>query len=364
MRALNEPLALKSPKSFFYAPHFVNYIRRNFFGENPPPIIKTTLDLDIQQKVENIVAETVDSFRDQGLSQAAVLLVSLPKGEILAWVGSADFFGLEDGQNDGVIALRQPGSALKPFLYAKAFDKGLIRPATLLDDRAIDYQAASGSFSPRNYSGAFHGPVSARVALASSLNLPAISLAAEVGLSDILDTLHALGLNTLTKEADYYGLGLVLGGGDVTLFSLASAYRALASGGLWQPLIATSQEELESEKVRVFSPMATFMTTDILMDKGARATGFGVDSVLNTPYPAVVKTGTSKNFRDNWALGFTDKFLVAVWGGNFSGAPMNQVSGVTGAGLIWRKVSDLLAEKFELWPITPPQGIVFLPSCP
>lgn len=372
-RAKVEPLSFRKNGAPFNAPHFVNLIRKNF-GPRPPETVTTTLDLALQEKLEQITAEVVAHYSPQGLTQAALVVLSVPDREILAWVGSADFFNATDGQNDGVTALRQPGSALKPFLYAVALERGLITPASLLDDRPADYRAQSGSFSPANYSGGFHGPVSARLALASSLNLPAVTLASEVGVDTVLKKLRALGLESLDREADYYGLGLVLGGGEVDLLSLSNAYAVLADGGRLmapQSLLPVA----EPRGTRVFEGASAFIISDILGDERARATGFGLGSVLNTPYPSSVKTGTSKNFRDNWCIGYTGDFVVGVWAGNFEADPMEQVSGVTGAGTLWRLAADILAEefppqKFEAGPqvasglFCPLSGLPAGPDCP
>ncbi len=387
-RAQAEPLGLSLQRNPFNAPHFVSYLRRHF-GAAPPAVLVTTLDLDLQKRIENLARVTAEAYRRQGLSQAAVLVMSLPDRQVLAWVGSADFFGAEGGQNDGVTALRQPGSALKPFIYATAFDIGLISPATLLDDQAADYLAPRGSFSPANYSGAFHGPVPARLALASSLNLPAVKLAQRAGVSNLLTKFRELGLESLSREPEYYGLSLALGGGEVNLLSLTTAYAALADGGRWRPPVllrpgsgqgpgtmsapGVRSSERKAEEAAapappaeraVFSPGAAFLVTDILRDPQARITGFGPHSVLETPYPAAVKTGTSKSFRDNWCVGYTNGFVVGVWAGNFEASPMDQVSGVTGAGAVWRRVADLLAEKYPPAEFRPPRDVVVAATCP
>ncbi|MDR2935333.1 MAG: penicillin-binding protein 1C [Candidatus Adiutrix sp.] len=369
-RAEAEPLALAHRSSPFLAPHFLSQARR-FFGPAPPPVIATTLDLDIQVQTEAIVRETVQAFRAQGLSQAAVLVLSHPGRQVLAWVGSADFFAADDeGQNDGVLALRQPGSALKPFLYAAAFDAGLIHPASLLNDAAGDFPARGGSFSPANYSRTVHGPVPARLALASSLNLPAVRLAARFGLEPFLSRLQALGLTSLDRPAGHYGLTLPLGGGEVRLKDLTLAYAALADGGRWRPEVmfkgeaGPGQAGGPAQAAPVFSQEAAFLVTDILSDPLARLTGFGDGLTLNPPYPAAVKTGTSRSFRDNWCLGYTTGFVVGVWAGDFRARPMNGVSGVTGAGTIWRRVSDLLAEKIRPAAFPAPPGLTAREVCP
>lgn len=362
-RAKAEPLALGNPDTSFNAPHFVSYLRRRFSPE-PPPLITTTLDLQLQEQIEALVGQTTAALRHQGLSQVAVVVMTVPDRQILAWVGSADFFEAQSGQNDGVTALRQPGSALKPFLYAAAFEDGLITPATLLDDRAIDYRSPKGSFSPANYSGTFHGAVSARLALASSLNLPAVKLADKAGVPRLLAKLRELGLTSLDHEANYYGLSLALGGGEVNLLSLTSAYAALADGGFWRPEVLTVGGSGAKPGRPVFRPGTAFLITNILSDPQARITGFGRRSVLETPYPAAVKTGTSKNFKDNWCVGYTDSFVVGVWAGNFEATPMDKVSGVTGAGTIWREVADLLAKKYPPAAFERPGDVLTQPVCP
>ncbi len=361
-RAQKEPLDLSFAISPFKAPHFVSYLRNNFQGE-PPPLLATTLDLELQSEIEKIVATTVEDWQDHGLSQAAVVVLSLPQREIHAWVGSADFWNITDGQNDGVLALRQPGSALKPFVYATAFDNGVITPATLLNDQAADYQVAGGSFSPTNYSETYHGFVSARLALASSLNLPAVKLASQTGLANILQKLRLLGLDSLRENAEHYGLSLALGGGEVNLLNLTTAYAALADGGRLRPF-KTVLGQKTKDSSRIFSSGAAFLVTDILSDPQARVTGFGFDSVLETPYPSAVKTGTSKSFRDNWCVGYTSSFVVGVWAGNFASESMDQVSGVTGAGTIWREVADLLAAKRPSEPFTAPPDVKRHRTCP
>lgn len=341
----------------------------------PPRVIRTTVDANLQEKMERLAARTAARHRSRGMSQAAVLVMSLPEREILAYVGSSDFFGGPDGQIDGVTTPRQPGSALKPFLYALGLDRRVITAATLIDDRPHSFNTPRGSYSPRNYSEKTHGPVPARLALASSLNLPAVNLASSLGLENLLAQLKNLGLDTLSEDEDHYGLGLALGGGEVTLLSLASAYAALAEGGLLaEPVLFLGGDEKNpgtppppaAAARRVMSPQAAFIVSDILADPLARETGFGSGGPLATMFRSSVKTGTSKNYRDNWCLGYTDGFLVAVWAGNFQNDPMSDISGVTGAGYLWRDAVDLLAS--EKAPAarapSPPPGVTTALVCP
>ena len=316
-RARVEPLVLASLARNFSAPHFVTHIR-SLLPSPAPEIVRTTLNLDLQTKIEQLVGRVIAQGKIKDINQAAVLVMDHETREILAWVGSADFFDPREGQNDGVKALRQPGSAIKPFTYAAAFDSGL-NPATMIDDSPVDYGLDRGVYSPANYDEQFHGPVSLRTALASSLNVPAVKLLDKVGLPRVHALMKQAGLNTLDREPDYYGLGLTLGSGEVNLLSLANAYATLASGGEYRPPVFFLNPERggrDNEQPRqVFSPQAAYLVTNILSDDPARLIGFGRDSLLSLPFPAAAKTGTSKNFRDNWTVGYTSRVVVAVWGG-------------------------------------------------
>jgi penicillin-binding protein 1C len=230
----------------------------------------------------------------------------------------------------------------------------------------VDFVAEAGSYSPRNYSGQSHGPVSARIALASSLNIPAINLTSHLGVDNVLEYFRKLGLNTLTKGADHYGLGLALGGGEVTLLDLSLAYAALADHGRFRPPIMILGQKVDPVNDRkVIDPSVAFIISDILSDDEARLTGFMPNGPLATPYRTSVKTGTSKNFRDNWCLGYSDGFLIGVWAGNFQNDPMIQISGITGAGYLWREVADLMSQtRPPIETITLPNNVTALAVCP
>jgi penicillin-binding protein 1C len=388
-RAIAEPMRLSGAAPPFLAPHFAARARSRFPDE-PPDTVRTTLDLPLQLKIEEMARETVSRYVDQGLEQVAVAVLSLPDREILAWVGSADFHNPRDGQLDGVTAPRQPGSALKPFIYALAFEEGIIAPSSLMADEPSDYPGWNGVFSPRNYSGGFSAPVSARTALGSSLNIPAVNLTNALGVAKVLRRLRELGLGTLDRDQDFYGLGISLGGGEVSLIDLLAAYAALADSGVWRPvrffadgsmdISADARDDAraaartgraaappESARIprRVMSPESSFLTVNILSDDRARALGFGEGGILATEYQSAVKTGTSTSFRDNFCLGFTDRFAVGVWAGNFQARPMARISGVTGAGELWRRVMDLLAERDPPGPLAgPPSGVIESRVCP
>lgn len=363
-RAKREPLSLVRVEHRFHAPHFVNRVR----AELPTPApgrVRTTLDLELQTQVERLVEQAVNRSQGRNISQAAVVVLDHRTMEVLAWVGSADFFDAKDGQNDGVLALRQPGSTVKPLTYAAAFDHGLT-PASMIDDEPVGFGLAAGVYSPVNYDRKFHGPVSARTALASSLNVPAVKVLHQVGLLRVFQAMKAAGLRSLNQEPDYYGLGLTLGCGEVSLLELAAAYATLASGGLYrQPVLLLPESgQAPAPGERVFSPQAAYLITDILNDDAARATGFGRDSLLALPFPAAAKTGTSKNFRDNWTVGYTSSVVVAVWAGNFDARPMGRVSGISGAGPLWRQVMEMAAHYCPPTPFARPDGLAEATVCP
>jgi penicillin-binding protein 1C len=361
-RALSENVQLSPLSRLYLAPHFLSFLKNKI--AQPQDLVNTTIDLEIQFQAEKLINQTVTAYQDQGLSQAAVVILSLPKREILAWVGSADFFDPSEGQNDGVLALRQPGSALKPFIYQLAISEGLITAATILEDKPLKFNGPTGAFTPQNYGRTFHGQIPVRQALAGSLNIPAINLINRLGPEKVLNHLRNLGLMSLTKESDYYGLGLALGNGEVSLLALTNAYATLALGGLNGSPVFEAKDAAAISPMPAMDPDSAWIISNILSDDEARILGFGRHGVLDTAYPSAVKTGTSQNFRDNWCFGFTDKFVIGVWAGNFQSDPMQEVSGVTGAGQLWRQMADYLAERDSPKEIALPPGVQTAAVCP
>ncbi|HMS03691.1 MAG TPA: penicillin-binding transpeptidase domain-containing protein, partial [Gemmatimonadaceae bacterium] len=299
------------------------------------PRLRTTLDLALQEAVETDVRQVVASLAGARVRHAAAVVLDNASGDVLAWVGSPDFDG-ERGQVDMVVSRRQPGSALKPLLYALAFERGY-GAYDVLADVPRTWMTSTGPYAPRNYDRRFRGPVRARVALASSLNVPAVQLADALGASSFLAVLHRAGFASLTRSADHYGLGLALGNGEVTLLELANAYRALANGGERSAVRRFADVPSERATTRVVRADVAALTLDILADADARLAGFGEAPVFHFPFPVAVKTGTSRHFTDNWAVGVTGRFTVAVWVGNFDGTPMAAVSGISGAGPLLRR---------------------------
>ncbi|HEY0614693.1 MAG TPA: penicillin-binding protein 1C [Candidatus Elarobacter sp.] len=326
--------------------------------------VRTTLDGELQAFAENATQQVVGALGERGARDGAAIVLDNRDGAIVAYVGSANYFASAGaGKNDGVVALRQPGSTLKPFLYELAFEKRAVRPTTILPDVPTTY-AIPGmrSYSPGDYSERFAGPVRARIALADSLNVPAVRVLSEVGVPAFLDRLHALGFRHLTKDADHYGLGLALGDGEVSLEELAGAYATVANGGL--PVRVHALADARSTGGERIGPASEWsLVTDILADPHARARAFGASSLLSTSFPSAVKTGTSSDFRDTWTVGFTRDYTVATWVGNFSGAPMQRVSGVTGAAPLWNRIVRRLAQREVPGSFAPPAGYARRPMC-
>ena len=314
--------------------------------KRPGEPLQTTLDGDLQRFAATTLRDHLTDLADRGVGDGALIVLDNATGEVLAYVGSAGSLS-STPQVDGVTALRQPGSTLKPFLYALALDGRYLTAASLLDDSPVAIATARGMYVPQNYDRDFHGLVSVRNALASSLNVPAVRTLELIGVERLHDTLKRLGLDTLDRDAEFYGAGLALGDADVTLLALTNAYRTLANGGVAGSarfvLAARDQAHATSETAaadtrRVFGAPASYIVADILSDPAARALSFGLENPLATRVWSAVKTGTSKDMRDNWCVGFTSRYTVGVWVGNFSGAPMREVSGVTGAAPIWREI--------------------------
>ncbi|MCX5789581.1 MAG: penicillin-binding protein 1C [Elusimicrobia bacterium] len=301
--------------------------------------VRSTLDARLQRFAREALREQVLDLKGLNANDGALLVVDNRSGQVLAYVGHQD-----DGPAlehvDGIRALRQAGSTLKPLLYARAFDRRLITPETLLDDSPLEVAEVRGLFRPENYDHRFRGPVPARVALASSINVPAVRLAMFVGIPGFVQTLESAGITGL-REPEFYGPSLALGSADVSLWDLVSAYRALANGGVWTPLHLTPGEAGGPAR-RVVSREAAYLVAEILADREDREPTFGLESVLATPFWTAVKTGTSKDMRDNWCLGFSERYTVGVWVGNHGGEPMWRVSGLSGAAPAWNAVMRFL----------------------
>jgi penicillin-binding protein 1C len=336
--ARSERLRIEPAARAFAAPHFVEMVLAAHSGGRPARL-QTTLDSTLQSTVVDIVRAHRDLLLKHGGHNVAVVVLDNRTAEWLAWEGSGDYFDKDHGGAiNGGIALRQPGSALKPFVYALGFEAGET-PATVLPDVPSSYPTGQPGivYTPRNYDGTFHGPLRARQALAGSQNVPAVALASRTGVPDLLRLLRSAGFTGFDKTASHYGLGIALGNAEVTLADLVGAYAVFARGGVWrrpQALVGSSA----SDTRRVMSPHASFWVTDILSDDDARAYVFGRGGSLEFPFPVAVKTGTSQAYRDNWTVGYTREVTVGVWVGNFDRRPLIGSSGVTGAAPIFHAV--------------------------
>jgi penicillin-binding protein 1C len=359
--ALSEPVVLAEGPFGYPAPHFLDRLETELretglARETGGARVVSTLHPALQDRVERIVHRHLEDLSRHNVSHMAVAVLDVRRGEWMAIEGSGGYWDRPGGRIDGTRIPRQPGSALKPFTYAAAFDQGFT-PATVIPDLPRSFTWEEGTWTPRNYDGLYRGPVRAREALACSLNVPAATLLNAVGPGALLTTLQNGGITTLAREASRYGLGLTLGAGEVRLDEMVLAYAALVRGGEWRG--ATSWRAIQDARgavvarprsvpvSRVCSEEAAIQVVDILSDPEARAATFGAWSVLRLPFPAMVKTGTSEGFRDNWAIGGTREVVVGVWCGNFNRYPMGNISGVSGAGSVWHDVMLAWADLFH-----------------
>jgi len=365
------------------APHFVFWIREQLverYGESVVSgsglQITTSLDLDIQTKVEEIVREEVDKAESMGISNGAVIVVDPRDGQVLAMVGSKDYFSTDiDGQfNVASQALRQPGSAIKPVTYLTAIRKGYTA-SSLIMDAPVVFPGVGGQkdYEPKNYNGKFNGPMSLRSALANSINTTAVKTLARVGVAEMLSMAYEMGISTLEPTAENlsrFGLAVTLGGAEVKMTELTSAYSAFANGGkkvALQPVLKVEDRTgrvLEEYKPislkQVISAQEAFLISHILSDNEARSLTFGTVSGLVIPnYQVAVKTGTTNDKRDNWAIGWTPNLLTTVWVGNNDNSPMGKVaSGVSGATPIWRRIMTEMVANREKQDFSIPSGII------
>jgi penicillin-binding protein 1C len=320
-----------------------------------PAHTRTTLDAGVQRLATGALRRNLLGVRDLGVRDGAVLVVDNASGDVLAWVGSSGPLSATP-HVDGVTAPRQAGSSLKPFLYALALEQRLVTPASLVLDAPLEIATPAGLYRPRNYDDHFRGLTSVRTALASSLNTPAVRTLELVGVEAFVQRLRTMGLTSVDQDGDFYGPSLALGSADVTLRELVNGYRTLARGGAWTPLRLVP-DDVPPPPRQVVSAAAAFQVGDILADRESRSVTFGLENVLGTRMWTAVKTGTSKDMRDNWCIGWSQRFTVGVWVGNFSGAPMHEVSGITGAAPIWAEIMTALHRGLPSEAPSPPRGL-------
>jgi len=373
------------------APHFVMYVKDQLvekYGQKKVDEgglrVYTTLDLEIQEFTQTAVASEVAKLQKEKVSNGAALVTTPKTGEILAMVGSKDYFAKDiDGNVNVTTSLRQPGSSIKPINYALAFEKKNLTPATLILDIPSCFNIlGQKSYCPDNYDNQYHGAVQTRFALGNSYNVPAVKTLAINGLEDFITTASAMGITTF-QNPENYGLSLTLGGGEVKMVDMAVAFGVFANGGEKQKLYAIQKVEDSNGKIleehqteeppKVISPAVSYLISHILLDNNAREAMFGSSSYLVVRgHPEVaVKTGTTNDKKDNWTIGFTPSYVVVVWVGNNNNKSMSAVaSGVTGASPIWNKIFRFVLESndekagknFQEWP-TKPEGVVGTSIC-
>jgi 1A family penicillin-binding protein len=384
--AEQEPLHFASPAvaDTLRAPHFVNYVRDLLearYGaeqvDHGGLNVVTTLDLNLQDQAQSIIQQQLAALqqqtRDQGapdynVHDAALVAIDPANGQILAMVGSANYFDKSiDGAVNVALADRQPGSSIKPITYATAFADGLT-PASVFSDVPTTFMTKENQpYQPLNYDLAWHGPISLRQALATSSNMVAVKVLQYVGIPAMIDTARRLGISTF-DDPSRFGLALTLGGGEVKLLDLTAAYAGFANNGQRVTPIAILSVngkpwQTDNVPTQAVSPQVAYLVTNILSDNSARISAFGEDSVLRLDRPAAAKTGTTTDFRDNWTVGYTPDLATGVWVGNADNTPMYQITGITGAGPIWHDFMQAAEKGKPIQDFKRPPGLVDVQVC-
>jgi penicillin-binding protein 1C len=392
-------LVFRRPETDIKAPHFVMYVKDllaqkygNDVVESGGLNVITSLDLSVQEQAQKVVSEEIAKITRLNVTNGAALVTKPGTGEILAMVGSKDYFDIEhDGNVNVTLSERQPGSSIKPVNYSLALERGFAA-GSIIDDSPITYRIpGQAPYSPINYDHRYHGRVTLRTALASSFNIPAVKLLSSNGVDNLVKLGQKMGITTW-DDSSRFGLSLTLGGGEVKMIDMAKVYGVFANSGNLvdlHPILKVTDHQghvleefsctdlvfspFEADKEltscspkKALDPQISFIISDILSDNSARAPTFGYNSLLNIPNHIVaVKTGTTNNLRDNWTIGYTTDFLVASWVGNNDNSPMSYVaSGVTGASPIWRKITDSLLKTYPSRGFISPAGLLKLAICP
>ncbi len=358
-RALNEGIEFAMKDYPFCAPHFIELVKDRCFKDKIPARLHTTLDYHIQKEMEGIMREHLVRLQPFNVKSAAAVIIDNQAHEVIAFMGSPDYFNDEiSGYVNLATSFRQPGSTLKPIVYALALEKGCT-PATILPDIRFP---SKGGFFPRNHDGQEHGPLRLRVALGCSYNIPAFYLAMKLKPQQVIDKLRQAGFGYIKADPGFYGETIALGSAEVKLLDLVIAYSAFANRGkIYYPAFVRGQP-ISSK--RLFADRVAFLTWHILADPAARFASFGYESSMNLPFPLAVKTGTSKGFRDKWAVGVNALYTVGVWLGNPTGQNMEDLTEVGNAATILRDIFLAIQEDWTLGDITQPSGIVKRTICP
>ncbi len=378
----SKPVVANMRKITIKAPHFVFFVleelRRKYGSdivEKGGITVTTTLDLKKQEAAEQIVKSQVEKLANRNVSNSGLVAVTPNNGDIISMVGSVDYNKPGYGAVNVTLAQLQPGSSFKPIAYATAFTKGW-NGATKVDDKPMRVPNADGTvYEPKNYDGKFRGQMTLRRALANSFNIPAIEVLKHAGLPDTITMAHSLGIQAPSlTEQNRYGLSLVLGGGEVRPLDMAGVYSTFANYGTTvTPRAIKEVKNKYNEDItkptpntskQVIDPRVTYMVTNILSDNKTREEMFGTDSPLKLSRPAAVKTGTTNDYRDNWAVGYTPDIVTAVWVGNNDHSAMVNVDGVTGAAPIWRDYMEMAHSNMPVKDFPVPSGLVFAKVCP
>ncbi len=361
--ALHAEFTLASGRIEMEAPHFVFWALNRDDSAADVREIRTTLDLDLQHQAERILQNHLETLRNKNVTSAAVIVLDATTGDVLTMIGSADYFDAKhDGAVNVAISPRQPGSAIKPFTYALALSKGDTAATTVADVESRFFTQEGNPYVPRNYDFDEHGLVRYREALANSYNIAAVKVLERVGVAPLLQFLRAAGITTLTQTPEHYGLALTLGDGEVTLLELTRAFALFARGA--RTLLERSLETDPHEPgVSLLDPRVAWLISDILSDDDARLEQFGTDGPLTFDFPVAVKTGTTRNSRDNWTVGYTPSRIVGVWVGNADNSAMKGTSGVTGAGPIFHDVMIAAMQGIPKEPFLKPKDIVSFEIC-
>jgi penicillin-binding protein 1C len=362
IRATTEPLRLRQHSREFAAPLFVDLLLERR-GTLPPEggVVRTTIDLSLNQWIEQVIARQLQTLADKNVTAAAAVVIHNSTGEVFALSGSGDYFEPGIGQINGAWSARSAGSALKPFTYICALERGAF-PGTVIADVPTDFPTETGLYHPNNYNHRFYGPVTLRFALTNSLNVAAIKvLEQEGGPETLYSALQRAGIKTLEHPAAYYGLGLTIGNGEVRLLELTNAFASLARLGVYKPFRLLTPSSPGAPRTpstgsqRIFDERAAYLLADMLSDNHARAGTFGLNSYLSFDFPVACKTGTSSNYRDNWTIGFTPEWTVGVWVGNPDNSAMRGITGVTGAAPIFHEIMMKLHDRYGTsWYHLPP----------
>ncbi|GAA5495087.1 biosynthetic peptidoglycan transglycosylase [Rubritalea halochordaticola] len=351
-RAKSEPLELIPYKTHTKAQQLSQLVLPH--REEKSPHIQTTIKLEYQETARQLLQQELGLLKDKEVHHGAAVIIHNETGEILALVGTKDF---SLSQINAALTPRSPGSALKPFTYLLAFENAGMSPATIVPDIPTSYAGIRGPEEVVNYDRQHHGPVTIYKALGNSLNVPAVRVLNDIGGPErLLTLLTSLGITTLDQPANTYGLGLTLGSGEVTLLEATNAFATIARLGLYTDTHITPANSVTHYK-RLFSPESAYLVASVMADNNARLEGFGMHSNLHLPFPCAVKTGTSSDFRDNFCIGFTADFTVGVWVGNLDNRPMKGISGVTGAGPVFKKLMLAIHEKTEPSWLTKPASV-------